>query len=849
MQLKTPSEKSQQDHRSNIYDLPDQASDRFVEQTPILNNQPRTPADVIQLQRLYGNQATRRILEQNALIQRREDKDCIDCGNETSQAPVDETMGSPAIEQFAEIIQRAQASQKPPIQRDNGGGESAASKDEEDDSWIDYILPVGRGFQFEGDLGITPAIPIYISEGRLIYISRKSKDKIHILFRQEGKVAADTEIGAGIYFGGKKGVGAGADVGAYAQAGLGVIVIQEYTIPVDEIDDFLIAHGKQHLKDMIFDKLNPMNWIPGAGASDGLTAKKGMDLIGDSLRGKIGPYETRRRVEAVPYAKAGAEASIGLRDPKAGTQAGDTNVYKRGGSREKPHDLPKWRNEDGSLNAKYLINRFLSILINVGANAQMNVGFDQSFLPDGEGGQKQNLKIFIEGEASLSLPLFNSLPIPKGGGGGATFNVTITETPDGESKFENLTLDVYTKSGDLEVYSGPASQNNLRFNLEDMLPEEELKNLLLSGPSATSVTKLGIDAVKNAFQQAEIRQRYQLGGQLMPAFNSFLRRRGGAKSLISDTESWKKASFGVDVSSYLTATYLVEAPEMAEIWEKIKPTVTEGGKAAIDKTREDESLMSGIEVLQKYVTEFVASDDFEELEKIILDKTYISEAELRFEASGAIGASAHLGAGAKARGDFFVSAGTSCSHDFAQDFGGKITVRTFAEQMSDVLDNPMKYFPDCSIVKYLFNNYISGGGSSDGLPKDNAANGGSSADDEKGGGAPVGHSEAGDEGTTVTVVDPKAMDIDTSGMTNGSVTVADVSELGEGNFHVDVMYMEDNQTYYVDNIPFKLVDETDTMYVVELDSDKPIRISPEGAPIKKFISVGRRTSIRKSRFE
>src|SRR5690606_11794388 len=93
---------------------------------------------------------------------------------------------------------------------------------------------------------MTWGYPIYTGGAAVIYVTRASQSRLHILVRKQGRLAFDTGVGGSVMLGrrgragtGERGWGVGAEAGANFMAGAVGTVLEEYSIPTGELLSFM----------------------------------------------------------------------------------------------------------------------------------------------------------------------------------------------------------------------------------------------------------------------------------------------------------------------------------------------------------------------------------------------------------------------------------------------------------------------------------------------------------------------------------------------------------------------------------------------------------------------------------
>lgn len=563
---------------------------------------------------------------------------------------------------------------------------------------LDTVLPVGNGFYFELNGGITWGYPIYTGGSALIYVSRASQSQLHILVRKQGRLAFDTGVGGSIMFGrqrsqgagGRDGLGIGAEAGANFMAGVLGTVVEEYSIPVG---DFLNFVGSKAIETAIDTALatTPVT---------SLLSGPVQDLLGTSAD----EYMTRQQIEGGIFANADAEVGAGLRRPTnsfndAGEgPGGQTQMRARTWGPGDDRDLQGTTNELDSLS---FLNHFLSVFLSANASAQLVGGYEQQ-----TAGNTATHAVYLEGQvgAMLGIPIpvvgdfLSSLPPDAGGG----IRLELIETPGEPTEIRAV---VYLKQGEDQYYAGTAGQQNMVFNLTNIVSVEELANAFRTG----QMPAVGPLTFNDFLEKVSFFSRLSLGMQSR-LLGRFLTRQTGTRSLLSDsTLSKARRMWGVELEVYLDYAGEMDGADFMSVAQRL---LSAGGQA-ISSVSGAEDFSSAYEQLSRFFSGYIDSEEFSGLTDDLLDQLAITTAKLRLQLGMGVGVAARLAEGAKVRGDLSVVMGTSCELDIAAMFGGRVTLRTILEGIGEIIDNPTHYLPQCPILSALYGSG-GGGGSSDG---------------------------------------------------------------------------------------------------------------------------------------
>ena len=555
---------------------------------------------------------------------------------------------------------------------------------------LNQVLPVGFGFSYEIEGGVTWGYPVYTGGSVIVYVTRQSEERVHFRVRKQGRLALDTGVGGSVMIGsaagrgsggsGQRGWGIGAEAGANAMAGIQGTFIEEYSVPTGDVLRFL---GPQLLETAV--------------SSSVLGAP--LSLL---LENHGSEYLIQQRVEGGVFANADAEVSAGIRRPT--DSFGGNGSTSAGGSAWGPNDD---RNVQGSRpdilrgDPLALLN-FLSVFAGSNINAGLTFGYDQK-----TSGDTITTSLFIEGQFGLMLglpiPVINdalsSLP-PNAGGG---VELRIVQQGEGDPQIFAV---VYFKQGEDQYYAGSAGQQEMVVNLTNVLSWEDVFDALISGelPAVSAMPELSAMLEKVSFFQ-----RLSLQSPNLAGFSALLRRQRGVRSLLStNTMDRARSVYGAELNAYLDFGADIAGPDFLAIARQI----LEASRGAVDSLESTEDLSSAYQALSAYFSGYVQSEAFEGLSEQILGTTVVKTAKLRLEIGVGIGLSARVAEGAKARFDVSGQVGVSCELDIIQMLGSSISLANLIPQVIGILNDPTVYLPDCPIIRALYNGRGDGSGGS-----------------------------------------------------------------------------------------------------------------------------------------
>lgn len=537
---------------------------------------------------------------------------------------------------------------------------------------LNKALPVSMGMSVQLDGGITWGIPLYTGGSATCYITRTSKNNVHLKVRKQGTLAFDTGVGAsfmvgGASKGGRPGAGVGGEAGANFQAGVQGTHIEEYNIPAEKFVKFMGSAALANLTGSSF-LTAPINRM--------------MSQYGDQ-------YRFRQKFDFGAFAQGDAEAGIGVRrrNEDATTQSGASS-WKHGQDRTFEGSRPDLLKGDPMA----LLN-FLGVFGSAKLRGQANMGLDQR-----RKGKKTVTSIYMEGEVNamvgLPIPMLNQIlqMLPSGVGVGA--ELEFTQEPGKETQTH---LKVYQKSGEDEVYAGSANKQSFNINLSSIMSFEQLLNSLKNGNVAAVVA--GADLNK-AFENVSFSHRMLLTGGTSRALRSFLRKQQGTRSLLSDKTKSKAKNAGIGYDIYLDLGAQMSGPDFMKIVQRVLKV----GQRAIDATKDAQGIAQTYQALQNFFNGTDFSPEIEGAIDDIMEGVYVDTAMLRFSGSVGAGISGKLSAGAKVRGDLSGQVGIHSQIDYVEALGkgGRITLKDLVESFPRVMNDPLTYFPGHPLIQKIY---------------------------------------------------------------------------------------------------------------------------------------------------
>ncbi len=370
--------------------------------------------------------------------------------------------------------------------------------------------PIGLGMELEGGLGATFGYPIYVGGESFFSMSHATAGVFKLKRAGILKVAGDTGVGAGgfIGLGGKKeggkgsgagggGLGIGAEAGAQVQAGVKMMVIQEFEFPVAD-DNAFMAFVLQALQ-----------------LSEGATANLMMSLTNDLRKVRPESYNTSTKMEAKTYGEASAGASAGIR-----TGVGDS-----------PNGGSTWDRNEGKGNTGAVDKwwqRWLQVGIFGKLSAEAGVGFEEKngkWTQDAEGVRVPGEKIVeFYGEAQAAAQIAHNIPLVSKAipsinfapGVGLRVRYTLTGAPgDKDPKVEGPTWEVYGKTGEQDFYAGAASETAIGMTSLDAANFKDVDTFLAN-------VKGGVSVKRRFMIGTQLGRKYFNGADKQGAFTTML---------------------------------------------------------------------------------------------------------------------------------------------------------------------------------------------------------------------------------------------------------------------------------------------------------------------------------------
>lgn len=412
------------------------------------------------------------------------------------------------------------------------------------DMATDFVVdkwPVGLGLDVSGHLGATFGYPIYLGIEAFQWMSH-FEDGLFKLQRGGFLTEAfDTGVGAGGFIGigkdpkkkggGEDGMGIGGEVGAEFMAGLKQYVKQDFEFPVREDEAF----GSFLMAVMQAD-------ISGSMALAGLISPeiKEMDPLG---------YNTMTKFEFKVFAEGNAAGQGGVRTPGEGTQEGGGTWNQADGTRDNGEPKGIWAWLEASVAGRAAVEAGVGMEIR---NTKFEKDADNVRRPT-----KMEFDLYGEGQAAASIvhkiPVISSaLPdVPEfdaGVGIKVTWKLDNPLGSDTPVEVGEPMWKLYGKSGDLDRYSGQASETSIGIG------------------NLTEETFASWDAFLDNIQgETEVKRRFAVGGPVGARFWRLADRQGAFTSMVPS--DYRK--YGFKVGGYLDLEAKLTADDVRDIFTEI----------------------------------------------------------------------------------------------------------------------------------------------------------------------------------------------------------------------------------------------------------------------------------------
>ncbi len=540
---------------------------------------------------------------------------------------------------------------------------------------LNPILPIGRGISFDFHGGVTWGIPVHTGAKVTCELKRLDAKRLHLLVYKQGILAGDTGVGASLMirkpgsFMGEHGIGG--EAGMHAQGGVQGTQVEEYILPVQ---DFLAFAGKAWVKT----------------ALNIGTSQIGV-AVNQSLNKNSNQYLVRQRFEAGVFAQGNTEAGLGVRTATNDFQNKTKKGYEYGGAvwnrkQDRKHQGTKPRLVDGDLWA--LANR-LGLFVSQHMRGQVVLGFEQKREED-----KTIMSLYGEGEVSalvkLPIPFLNQLLQMLPSGVGAGFRLDFVQQK-GKKEWK-VRPTIYQKQGEDQKYAGNANQQELEFNLDNLISTDELLKQMQQGKVKPLKALNPREAIEGIKFSNRILLTQAAGGRL----GSFLRRQRGARSLLTDKNQGILRNSGISLGVYLDLEFELDKAD----FDKITEILSTKGKKAAGVAKNAQSFKEAYQLIKKFALDEATSPETWALVKEVGKVLMVKKALLRFQGNVGVGISGKLGAGAKVRGDLSVQGGMFCELDYIKEMnkGKAMGVTQLMQGLPKVLDDPETHLSDCPLV-------------------------------------------------------------------------------------------------------------------------------------------------------
>ncbi|WP_237057902.1 hypothetical protein [Microbulbifer sediminum] len=573
---------------------------------------------------------------------------------------------------------------------------------------LNKLFPPNRRYHFDFQGGVTWGVPVR-TEGHVRGVISRSPpgDKVSVLVLKTGRVGLDIGVGAGFYTGSKRHqTGVNLAAGANVEVGVLGTVIEEYELPVADLYSALLSVWVDQFSPMLM--MNPTTQVAGT-------------FLNDFLAQYAEQYLVKKKLEIGAFGQGVVEATAGLARPAE--EGGKGRVTTAGSmwsstaeKRNKPGKKPRLANpevrkmltRDGSgvvqhlnLDPLALLN-FLSVRFTTLARGVATVAVEQDIPGNAvKASMEGELKVLLEIPIPGVKQLLQLLPTSLGAGVALLFQY------EGD-KLSDVLLSVYSFTGEDDYLAGPASRQELRFPLSEVVSIPEILQRLAEGkPMSISFLQ-----IFTQLDSAIFWNRVSLGGMRGSGLRTFMRRQHGARSLLGDEFSMKASRLGFRFEMYAEMTVKMSGSELADLatrFYELLPELPSG----LPKPSASDPLVQ-VRALADYLSDYGnrLGERSDELIQFLLRSVQVQKPHFYLMSGPAIGAGGKLGAGAKVRGDIFVELGKTCHAGLK---GG--TLADVIAQLEDLVDHPLKYLPDCWLVKTIYR-IFAGGGDGEDIPAD-----------------------------------------------------------------------------------------------------------------------------------
>lgn len=451
------------------------------------------------------------------------------------------------------------------------GGEAARALVQE---VLDRYWPVGVGLVVDAHVGVTFGIPLQLSQSGSFGLVRETRETVKFVRHGVAGGGFDTGIGAGgfVRFGAQ---GVGASVGAQAQAGLQVVVHEEFVFEVLEHAGFIPL----------------LLYLLDAESAAHIAAAFDRALLGLTPE----PFRKKLKIEvkAVAGGVAGAEAGVRTADDRSRPASGGT--YGREGK------APIGRGEaiflDPKVDKRVNLRGVLQTLLRAALRGEviLEAGGGLELKPEWDKGasgiwQLRSLQVGIhaEGEAagSITAVVAAASGLPAGhafqGGGGLRVMWRITQ-PFNEESVEYLGHELYLKAGELDVYEGPAHE------------------IILSLPVLDLAAFKSFDAFIAAVDKAMIRHRFTVGSPLGRTYAIILAsNRNFTVALSPKYQDW-----GVHFLGYFTVKLVLPEEVLMRMLARV-------GEYVLEELEEDTEVQALVKTLLQGIQQRTIPPDLSE---------------------------------------------------------------------------------------------------------------------------------------------------------------------------------------------------------------------------------------------
>jgi hypothetical protein len=475
---------------------------------------------------------------------------------------------------------------------------------------LDQTIPVGSGIFLDASIGVTFGLPIGVGANGYTHIYRKDQDNLVLRKYCNIDAGLDTGVGAGFYIGGKGNFGAGAEVGANAEAKLDLYTDLQYEFPFKE--DWALASAILAINPSVPLKLGAIIFME-------LLDDKGSD---------ISPFSYIKKLKAAVGGKVQGSAvgEAGLRTSSTGKN------YKE------KYGKDNYKPDEHADKPGHLMN-----MLNVEAMALLkgsgHLGIDAEIV---ERDPKTRMPVRMTGnvfydtglEAKAGAPLnllgINMQP-------GITYKLVFDFTREKGWKYKNIS--VAARNGEMDFHRGAASEVELGLSgYEEKAGDEDKGNIektankrLSKGIVEKDTIFENADQITKYIQTIKFKKRFAVDLELLKGKAKMKEIEQFAKRLNKNKTQVKP---GISLGNYLTLEFDLEKVNYKEVYRL--------ALSSISKSKFEE-VLGGI---QNFLHTGDIPDALKKLLSLLINEDTLVSAEWysQAEVGGAVAGKAALGA-------------------------------------------------------------------------------------------------------------------------------------------------------------------------------------------------------------